>query len=475
MSIRRGAKRARLLGCALSLRIVSSAGAFVQDPIAGIAKRLYGRRRVGKSARILRFLQRRPGLYYVGKSAPKRLQMKALLVEAGRVLDAPLLAEIAPKDWKTTLEHIDRSWTGPGRRILALDEFQWIVGTSPELPSVLQELWDRRWRDSPRFMVILCGSVIGFMEREVLGKKSPLYGRRTAQILLRPLGYREVAAFHGGWSREDQARAWLVCGGIPLYHRFFPPDRFFAQSLREQLLDEYAPLYREPAFLLREELRDVENYYAVRMAVAAGHHESRAIAEAAGVPERSLHYWIQQLSNLGYLGRRYPLTGKRPVKRHVRYVLEDPLLRFWFRFVYPNLSYLQHRGPSKTFADRIRRDLPAYFGTCFERLCRAALPDLYAKEGVEAGFEVGEYWDRRVQIDLVSLRGDRWTDLGECKWGRVRSLPALQRELASKVSAFPNPRNATIARRFFLRRLPKQVPEGMPADRWYDLEALYSA
>jgi AAA+ ATPase superfamily predicted ATPase len=158
----------------------------------------------------------------------------------------------------------------------------------------------------------------------------------------------------------------------------------------------------------------------------------------------------------------------------VHYVLQDALLGFWFRFVYPNLSYLQHRGPARTFTDRLRPALPAYWGWAFERLCRDALPHLYAREGVEADFLVGEYWSPKVQIDVVGLRDDGWTDLGECKWGTVRSLPALRREIEAKVPAFPNARNATIGRCFFLRRRPKRLPQGGPTERWYTLEDLYA-
>ena len=81
--------------------------------------------------------------------------------------------------------------------VLVLDEFQWTAWASPELPSVLQDLWDRRWRSDGKMLLILCGSYVGFMEREVLGRKSPLFGRRTGQILLRPFGYREAAPVAG--------------------------------------------------------------------------------------------------------------------------------------------------------------------------------------------------------------------------------------------------------------------------------------
>ena len=68
----------------------------------------------------------------------------------------------------------------------------------------------------------------------------------------------------------------------------------------------------------------------------------------------------------------------------------------------------------------LRPQWEAFCGEGFERLCREALPLLYAKDGVSGRFEVGEYWDRIVQIDVVGLRADGWVDLGECRWqGRM--------------------------------------------------------
>ncbi len=128
------------------------------------------------------------------------------------------------------------------------------------------------------------------MEREVLGQKSPLYGRCTAQIHLKPFSYQESAGFHPRWSIVNRAQAYFVCGGIPLYLLYFNQAHSLARNLEENLLDEFAPLFHEPHFLLREELRDVKNYYAVLTSIAAGYPTNQAIALRSGIPERSLHY-----------------------------------------------------------------------------------------------------------------------------------------------------------------------------------------
>jgi hypothetical protein len=304
-------------------------------------------------------------------------------------------------------------------------------------------------------MVILCGSFIGFMEREVLGEKSPLYGRRTAQILLRPFSFGEAVRFHPGYGPVDQALAYFVCGGIPLYLRYFDDARSVEANIEACLLDEFGPLAREPDFLLREELRDVESYYALLWAIAEGKGVAKDMARETSLPERSLHYYLQQLTALGYVRRNYPLSGVEAATRHVRFVLDDPLLRFWFRFVFPNQSLIQGQGPTRAMREHLRPLLPAYFGECFERLCREVMPALLAREGVSASVRVGEYWDKRTQIDVVAMRDDGFIDLGECKWGAVGSMGSVARELEEKIPYFPNPKNATIKRRLFLKSKPK--------------------
>ena len=434
---------------------------------------IYGRRRVGKSELILRFAEGKPGIYFLGKQAPAALQIREFLDEAAAMLDDPVLSGFSNEAWGPALDAVVSRTPRGSKLVLAFDEFQWTAGTSPELPSVLQERWDRRWKSSGEVLLILCGSYVGFMEREVLGRKSPLFGRRTAQIHLKPFGFREAAEFHPGYGLTDRARTYFLCGGVPFYLRFFSDRRSVETNIVRELLTEHAPLFREGEFLLREELREMESYYAILNAVASGHTTNQTIARVAGLDPRRLHYYLQQLRELGYLQRRYPMTGNRPVARQVRWDLDDPLLRFWFQFIFPNTSYILHMGARRALADRIRPRLDAYFGHCFERMCREALPDLYRREGVTAAFEIGEFWSKNCQIDVVGLRDDAWTDLGECKWGSVRSPRSVERELDQKISTYPNHRGATLGRRVFARRMPAAAQRGSQAVRWHGLEDLY--
>ena len=101
------------------------------------------------------------------------------------------------------------------------------------------------------------------------------------------------------------------------------------------------------------------------------------------------------------------------------------------------------------------------------------MPVIYDREGVNAAFEIGEYWDKHVQIDVVGLRDDHWTDIGECKWGTVRSHEKLLEDLEKKVRAYPNTRGAIIGKRLFLRKKPSAKVTEASAVNWYGLEDLY--
>ncbi|MCB9791348.1 MAG: ATP-binding protein [Alphaproteobacteria bacterium] len=458
---------ARFVGRAAELRALRAAWSSPERAFVPI----YGRRRIGKSELILRFMEEHPGVYLLGRQASEEEQLQELMRVAAEALGQPLLRRVPMQGWREALTTIVEAWTGTGKLVLALDEFQWIVETSPSLPSVLQGLLDREWRADPRVMLIVSGSYIGFMEREVLGRKSPLFGRRSAQIHLQPFGFREARLFHPGYSLVDAARTWFVCGGVPLYLKAFDEQRSVEQNIRATLLDEFAPLHREPDFLLREELREVRSYYSILTALATGSLPMRELAEQTGLPARSLPYYLDRLVELRFVRRRWPLTGGRPSARSVRFVLDDALLRFWFRFVWPEMSFIARMGPERAFRDRVQPGLDAWFGLRFEDLCREALPALYEAEDVHAGFEVGEYWAKDAQIDVVGFRDDGWTDLGECRWGELPSRPAVVQELRERARRYPNKRGASLGLRVFSRVAPAKHEE--PGLRWHGLEELY--
>ena len=241
------------------------------------------------------------------------------------------------------------------------------------------------------------------------------------------------------------------------------------QNLVREFFEVDAFFQREPEFLLREELSEVKQASAILETIAGGRRTQGDIARAVGLGTNALAPHLKNLTGLGYLERIFPLTAKPPPRPAVHYRVADPLLRFWFRFVEPHWSLLRRQDPRRTFEEIVAPQWEAYCGDGFERLCREAMPFLYEAEGVTGRYQIGEYWDREAQIDVVGVRADGWTDLGECKW-TGRGMPtAFARELSTRVAAYPD-RGRTFRSRLFVRTETKSSPEGVAV---HDLGDLY--
>src|SRR5581483_4010423 len=181
-----------------------------------------------------------------------------------------------------------------------------------------------------------------------------------------------------------------------------------------------------------EELRDVGSYTTVIEALAQGRQTPTTIAQYAALPVPKLMYFLNNLQRLGYVEKRLPLVPGKASQKLVRYAISEPVLRFWFRFVAPHFSAIRRGPPGEAYQNHVKPDLESFFGAGFEALCREALPLLLAEERVRAPFKVGEFWSPTAQIDVVALRDDRWTELGECKWGAPSSLSQVIAELRDK-------------------------------------------
>ena len=151
---------------------------------------LYGRRRVGKTELLLQFCKDKKSIYFLASQLKERDHLRQLTEAARPIINDPLLQRLVFDDWESTLIYLAQR-AQEERLILVLDEFQYLCEDNAALPSLIQRFWDLHGKNSKLFL-ILCGSQVSFMEREVLAERSPVYGRRTGQLRLMPLSYREI-------------------------------------------------------------------------------------------------------------------------------------------------------------------------------------------------------------------------------------------------------------------------------------------
>ncbi len=391
-----------------------------EHPGPGQFVMLYGRRRVGKTALLRRWVEQsgQPFTYWVAEKDPAPLQRRkffgALLASLGTELPVPAFASWAEL-WRSVAQ-----LTATRRHVIVLDELPYAAESDPAMLSALQHAWDALFQQS-QVVIVICGSHVRSMEL-LLGRQSPLFGRMTGQWYLQPLGFGALRQFLPTWSPEEQVAAYAIVGGIPAYLAWLNPRHGLTSNIKQVMLAPGSLVLAEATFLLQDEVREPRPYLAVLQAIGNGNHTLKEIANASMISTAHLSFYLAQLQELRLVERRIPATltpAEQRRSRMGRYHLSDPFLRFYFRFLAPaaaggTLSYRPERVlPS------IQSGLRAFVGmTVWEELARQWVDA--PQSAPVLGFipqVIGSHWSRHVQVDVVAVDWQTHTLLlGECKW-----------------------------------------------------------
>lgn len=379
---------------------------------------VYGRRRVGKTALINEFCKGKPTVFFSALSASSKENLEALS-KAIYEKEHPG-AETAPvyPTFDAAFNEITRM-AEEERLVFVIDEYPYLAKANKSISSRLQHIIDHTWKNSKLFL-ILCGSSMSFMEHQVLGYESPLYGRRTGQYKIQALTYKEITEFNHDLTAEQQAFIYGVTGGIPHYINKLDVDGDVDDALKENLFNTSSYLYEEPENLLKRELREPAIYNSVITAVAGGASRSNEIATKVGIESPICAKYLKVLLELGILVKKTPITEKAGKK--TIYAMGDNFFRFWYRFVPQHISAISADRIDKIYDPIIKKHYPDYMGHIFEQMCREYL-FLYAEDVPVVLSDIGSWWGtdskekKEVEIDIVGtpVEGNEYI-IGSCKY-----------------------------------------------------------
>lgn len=405
---------------------------------------VYGRRRVGKTTLLNEFCKDKDAIFYSSEQSSPKLNLdkfsELVFLHYGETSLSPF------SSWENALTYICTRQENR-RLILVFDEFPYLVRKNRVLLSNLQHIIDHRLQSSKLF-IILCGSYMGFMEKEVLGAKSPIFGRRTGQLKLQPFTYQTSLRFMEGFSNEDKLNLYGAFGGTALYLSQIQPKVGFETNIKSSFLRVTAYLYEEPLLLLRQEVQEPGIYSAVIEAIASGYTKSNEIATKIGEePAKCLKY-INTLCELGIVYKETPF-GEKQTARKTIYGLSDLMFRFWYRYVFANRTLLETGAMEAVWKQRILPDYSTYMGLVFEQVCRDYLLNQNRHGKLPFLFtSIGRWWGtdpktrQNEEIDLIANEGKDYL-IGECKWrNEPMDMPILNR-LREKADIFCAKRKKT--------------------------------
>lgn len=377
---------------------------------------LYGRRRVGKTELIRAFVVDKPHVFFIATLSSDADQLAAFSQLIWKHLHGEERTEFSFPSWEAAFATLA---TLPNRPVIIINEITYLLDGNRELLTTLQQVWDAKLCQANLFL-LLCGSYVGMIEREILAANAPLSGRYTGNAHLQPLDLPAAARFFPNYTPSQQLEAWAILGGMPYYLQVFDDRATVFDNIQQHILHRRGTLYSEPQLLLLEELHDPRNYFSILRAIAGNKAKLSEISQSAGFGNsQTTGKYIDVLRQLGLVERQVSVTEREPEKsRKGLYRIEDAFLRFWFRFVHPNLRALSLDLDGDILAQQVKPHFNAFVRYAFEQAAQTYVSTL-AQRGCLSftPARIGRWWNDQEEIAVVALHEQTQTILvGDCFW-----------------------------------------------------------
>lgn len=474
---------------------------------------IYGRRRIGKTALLQRFITDKRNVFfftgqrtnvannltYLSNAIYTQLTHPQPGTGSSPVHDElayldPAMSANAPRftDFGSALSELFRSTEAMdrslGRPVVIIDEYPYIAQGDSPVSSILQTLIDHK-KERSDIMLVLCGSSLSFMEREVLGKDGPLYGRRTREFELKPMDVFDSAKVLdakldaqgaiGSVSPRTIVETYGIAGGVPLYLQQLDPSHSIEENLARNVFDQSKLLFTEPSDYLAQSVSAVENYNAVLTAVANGATERSKIADKAHVSSNTIGTYLKTLEQLRIVRKDTPIPEKSGGRSG--FVIIDNLFRAWYRFAVRFIGAIEAGEGAKVASYLMQQEFPTYMGSIFEDVCRQWVEREISAGRIEGVLgKVGRWWGtdpikrEQADIDVVATTYGGPLVLGECKWRREPTDVGVLMELERRSAIFDE-----VYKRLFVFSLSeftegaREYAEGRPSLRLVTLPEIF--
>lgn len=379
---------------------------------------VYGRRRVGKTFLLNQFVQNKKHLFLTAEEVSDSLNLKKFSSVLGQNLGMNNFP--AYEDWNSFFSMIADHW-GNQRTIVVIDEYPYAATANKSLNSILQHLIDSLFRQTNIFF-ILCGSSVSFMENQVLGEKSPLFGRRTGQLKIHPLDYYDAAKFYPFTSNEDKIRYYSVFGGTPYYLSLIDPTLTFEENVRQLYFEMSSYLLNEGILLMKQEFREPAYYNSLLQAIAGGLMTPSEIAGFTKLESGLISKYLITLQDLNLVERVIPFGSNLLKGKKSQYRITENFVMFWYRFVFPFKTEIE-RGNGEIYLEIAMNNLNEFIGKTFEEITKQYLKRENARNSLPfISKSFGKWWGKgkesesqEIDIVLESVSGKELL-IGECKW-----------------------------------------------------------
>ncbi len=384
---------------------------------------LIGRRRIGKTALLLKMEQEQNMLYLYVSKDNERVLVEKFQKAAAATLGLRIFGKL--ETFAQFFEQI-MEYGKEHHFTIVFDEFQNFLKVNPAIPSHIQDIWDR-YHEQTTVNFVACGSIYSMMHKIFDNNDEPLYGRKDCEIRLKPFRIsvikRILQDHNPNYTPDDLLCLYMLTGGVAKYVAQLMDSGATNKNLMlKWVTDIGSPFLSEGKDLVISEFgKDYSNYLSILQLIAGGMTVQSQIDDIIG---KNTGTYLKNLDeDYNFVSKLHPMFSK-PGSRNVRWCIEDCFLRFWFRFILPNWNLVEMER-NELLLEIVERYYNDYTGLILEQYFRQKISE---EERVTF---VGHYWDRKGEneIDVIALNDiDRTALVAEVKRNAARYDERLLQE-----------------------------------------------
>ena len=358
---------------------------------------LIGRRRIGKTALLLKSAIRQQHLYLYVSKDNEQLLCRKFQQQAENDIRLKVYGQASSfgQLFEELMKYgIDNHYT------LIIDEFQNFLTINKAIPSVIQDIWDR-YKDNTHVNLILCGSIYSMMKRIFDNSDEPLYGRRDSNIRLQPFRIDVLKTilydYNANYKPEDLLCLYMLTGGVAKYVALLMDAKAISKNkmLRYAFAADSPFLTEGTELLISEFGRDYGTYFSILQLIAAGMTTQSEIDSVIG--KNTGEYLNNLYEDYSFISKNTPILSKAGA-RNIKWQIDDCFLRFWFRFVYPYQALIES-GQTELLYQYVADNYTQFTGKTLERY--------FHEKTMQTGCfsRIGNWWNRKGEdeIDMIAL------------------------------------------------------------------------
>lgn len=350
---------------------------------------VYGQRGVGKTTLLEKFSENRKCSYYLARACSareQRYQWAGEQRENGIELSRyPEYAELFAK-----AVHDGAN----GKQIIVIDEFHHLVKSDASFMIEVIRFLNGRSAAHP-VIFVLCTSASGWVENSMIKRMGSAAQAINGLLKVREMKFSEIRRLFPNYSGEDAIEIYAILGGLPGLWNSFTPNYNAKENIIHNLLARDSRLNGELSVFMAEELREPAVYNTILAAMARGLNKLNDIYRHTGFSRAKISVYLKNLMELELVEKVYSYETEAIADTQKGiYRIANPYVRFYFRFMFPDMSLAQKVSPEQFYEQKVKDAFPSFTEEAYRKICRESL--------AENLFSSGEWLGKSGNLDIVA-------------------------------------------------------------------------